>query len=138
MAHTNPTTWASGDIVTSSQLNCDIRDNLLHVAGSCGFNGTMSATRGVEPVAGYFAGANAANYHIEGRTTSVSSSTTRNFTHQFTSAPAVIITPFSTRDATFSQWSVAITAVTSSGFTCNTTGKTVTFNFLAFGPTSTS
>lgn len=136
MAYTNPTTWASGDVVTSSQLNCDVRDNLLHIAGSSGFSGTPGATHGIEPTAGYFAGANAANYHVEGRTTSVSTPAARAFSHQFASAPTVIVTSFSTRDATFSQYSVAITAVTTANFTCMTTGKTVTFNFLAFGPTA--
>lgn len=41
MAWTAPRTWTVGQILTAAQLNTDVRDNMLYLAGSTGLGGVI-------------------------------------------------------------------------------------------------
>jgi hypothetical protein len=116
MAYTAPTTWAAGQTVTAANLNEQIRDNFFHVAGSVGFTAGMSTSVGIQPAAGYFAGANLRNYHIEaGKGTGSTAGTIYSFANAFEAAPVVTMTVGTSvgSDTRFAT----IIAVSSSGFT---------------------
>lgn len=93
-AWVNPTTWSAGLTVTETHMNQEIRDQLLHIAGSVGFStGGLSTGTGVQPLSGYFAGAILPHYHIEaGKGTGSTAGTQYNFANAFAAAPVVVLT----------------------------------------------
>lgn len=124
-----PRTWTTGETVTSTMLNEQVRDDLLHIAGTSGFSATVSSEYGVQPAAGYFAGGNLQNYHIEGGllVAGIVGYTTQAFARAFVSAPVVVARPSTTYD-----WgNVYITSITTAKFTIYSNGESV--YWLAWG-----
>lgn len=95
MAWTNPKDWAAAETVTAANMNTNLRDNLEHIAGTAGFTATPSATKGIEPLSGYFLGANAVNMHIEAGTDTTAGgppgTVTVTFANAFAAAPIVLV-----------------------------------------------
>lgn len=136
MAWTSPTTWSAGQTVTAADMNAQLRDNLFAIAGSAGFTATPSTGRGIEPLSGYFAGANRAHTHIEGGSITLATGDTGSafsFGNAYEAAPYLIITTVTTNAAgSFSQNVAIITAISSSGFSAAAWTPT-SARWIAFG-----
>ena len=96
-------------------MNAQVRDNEIHIAGSLGFTAAPSTARGIEPASGYFAGATAANCHVESGHGAISTGGTAfSFANAYATTLAVTITLTS---SALTQNFVGITAITTTGFT---------------------
>ncbi len=135
-AWTAPRDWSAGETVTELMMDTHVRDNLLHIAGSVGFTATPSTSVGIQPAAGYFAGANLRNYHIEGGRTCVATTggLQLSFNNAYAStAPYVTLTELTT-DYTGGGYMAMVTAVSTTGFTIVTPySSRATWLWLAWG-----
>jgi len=120
MAWTQPTTWTVGQTVTAANMNAELGRNLDHVGGILGFTATPATSgHGIEPLAGYFAGAHEVNHTIDAGlviTTSGTTGTAFSFTAAFSSAPIVAGCIYSTSGlSTAAVETFCLTAISATG-----------------------
>ena len=131
MAYTAPATFVAAATATAAQMNQQLRDNMLHVAGTTGFTATPSATKGIEPLSGYFLGANAVNMHIEAGTAATAGgppgTATITFANAFAAAPIVVATCITAGE------SATIQSVSATQAVIATVGTAKDFNWMALG-----